>query len=828
MKFFFLRELKKHPRFASIFISVLGLGLSGFLLVEALRVSVAKSLSAESRSILAADLAVSIRRPFQPEEIQVIQSAVGDLPKTQTIEFFSMLGQGEEARLVLVKAVQSNYPLVGELTSRPPILGKIGKQLETRAVLLSADTLPDLPIGSSLQLGSDSFKLKNRIVEDPTQSFSSFALGGRAYLHEKFVTLQPGSTATYSLLILCPSESDAEQIKLKIEKVLPNPEIRITTAKESAENSTQALAYMGDFLGLVSLIALLLSSLGAAYLYRSHLDHRKYEIAIYRALGLSLKTIQWHVASQTIILALLALIPASLLSSLLLPILEKAINLWSHVKVDLQLHLLAFVPLLLITIIGTPLLLLPELLALKRFTPLALFREDSSENSARPWLHYLPALLFFAALTPLVARSYRNAGIFIALLIALAFVLLLVLRFFSKILKLKTKSWRIHHAFLFLSRKRRSAATVFLTLALGSLLLHLLPQLEVSIRSELETPTRLPSLFFFDIQAEQKISLETELATLGHKFTSISPLVRARILTVNGKSFERIIDSSSFKTREEEQEVRFRNRGVNLSFRNFFQESETLVRGNPFSGSEKIPALSVETRFAKRMGLNLGDILRFDVQGVEIEGEIVNERRVRWTSFQPNFFLVFQEGVLEDAPKTYLANLSALTKTEKTKIQTLLAHKFPNISVIDVAAIITKILDLLGRMRLALLLLAALALSAGFSVLASVLSLEARERGKSLVLYRTLGASESDLRYILFTESLVLSSLAIVCGAAGSLAFTYVLTRFIFDGAFAINFLSLISFSVLLLTVSLFTSWIASRALVRQTPLEILRQQKIY
>jgi putative ABC transport system permease protein len=173
-----------------------------------------------------------------------------------------------------------------------------------------------------------------------------------------------------------------------------------------------------------------------------------------------------------------------------------------------------------------------------------------------------------------------------------------------------------------------------------------------------------------------------------------------------------------------------------------------------------------------------------------------------------------------------LANLAALSVPDKLGIQSLLAKSFPNISVIDVAPSIERILDQLGRMRLAVLLLAALALSAGLSVLASVLTLEANERAKSLILYRTLGAAEEDLRKLLFTESLVVSTLAIGLGAAGSVIFTYGLSRFIFDGAFALNFRALFGFSFLLLAVSLLVSHLASRGLVRRPPLEILRRSE--
>lgn len=841
MKFlpFLLRELKKHRRFALLFVLMLGIGLSGFLLVEAMRASVTRSLAANARAILSADLAVSLRRPFTPEEEKKLHALAGDNAYSLSIEFFSMLAYGKESRLVLVKAVDDSYPLFGALKTAQDPNGesKIGARLgrEVNSLVVSPEILQQLGAapGQELKLGGAGFLAADSILEDSTQSFRTFALGGRAYVHQSRLgatnLLQPGSTATYSFLLLTGGESGAEALKKKIQAAFPGPEWRISTAKEAGESSMRALSYLGDFLGLVSLVALLLSSLGAAYLYRSYLEKRKQEIAIYRALGVSLRMIQAQATAQTLLLSLLALLPAVAVAWALLPALESLINQWSNTPLELRIYPESILPLFLLCVIGTPLLLLPELLVLKRFTPLALFREQDRESMPRPWLHQVPALLLFLSLAPLVARSFRIAGVFLGLLAALVLVLFLVFTLFSRLLRARRGKWTTRHAFLLLARRRRSAATVFLTLSLGSLLLHLLPQLEASLRAELETPTRLPSLFFFDIQQEQKSPLEETLAARGHKLTSISPLVRARIVAVNGAPFVRETESASFRTREDEQNTQFRNRAVNLSFREALQDSETLLKGRPFAPSWSgagTPEISIETRFAERLGVKVGDILRFDVQGTEIDGRIVNERRVRWTSFQPNFFLVFQNGVLNEAPLSYLANLGALPAAEKLQIQSLLARNFPNISVIDVAATIERALDLLGRMRLALVLLAALALAAGLSVLASVLSLEARDRARSLILYRALGASEGDLRSILFTESFVVCSVAIAFGALGSVAFTYGLSAFVFDGAFQVAVFPLVGFSLVLLAIGLGVSWLATHALVKRAPLEILRSSE--
>lgn len=841
-----LREIAHQPRFALLFVAMLGLGLTGFLLVESLRASVARSLEANSRNALSADLAVTLRRPFTPEEERQLEAALGGHAFQKSVELFSTVASAEtpqssqtgSSQLLLVKAVEGDYPFYGRLRTDQDDARPLGRRLDTATPTLAAS--PEVPeslgagAGATLKLGNATFTVADIVRDDPTQSFRTFALGGRAYIHLRHLgatgLVQPGSTATWAWYVKTGTEAEAEALQAKLKKEFPGPEWRFTTAKEAGESGLRALSYLGDFLGLVSLVSLLLSSLGAAYLYRSYLEKRSLEIAIQRALGFPLEQLQLQAASQTMLLALLSLLPATALAVALLPTLEATILRWSTTPLDLAIHPESLLPLVALCLLGTPLLLLPELLVLGRFTPLALFREQDKESVRRPWFHYVPALLLFGALAPLTARSFRNSAIFLGMLAALVVLLWLVFLGFSRLLRARRGSWTTRHAFLLLARRKRAAAVVFLTLALGSLLLHLLPQLEASLRAELEAPTRLPSLFLFDIQQEQKDALEAKLAERGHKLTSISPLVRARITAVNDAAYERSEDSGSFRTREDEQEAQFRNRAVNLTFRPALQESETLLAGQPFPASAwdgtGIPAVSVETRYAGRIGVKIGDVLRFDVQGTEVLGRIVNERRVRWTSFQPNFFLVFQDGVLNDAPLTWLANLGAVPKEEKRAIQRELAKDFPNVSVIDVAATVERALDLLGRMRLALVLLAALALASGLSVMASVLSLEARERARSLVLYRALGAAESDLRAILLKESLAVCVTAVGFGALGSVAFTYGLSRFVFDGAFRVAGAPLLVFSLALVAVGLIVSWLATHSLVKRTPLEALRNSE--
>src|SRR5699024_7489384 len=140
---------------------------------------------------------------------------------------------------------------------------------------------------------------------------------------------------------------------------------------------------------------------------------------------------------------------------------------------------------------------------------------------------------------------------------------------------------------------------------------------------------------------------------------------------------------------ETANEQLLRRRSYNLTYQDKLKESETLIDGAPFDGSwefgsAELPGISLEQEFAERMGLAIGDVLTFDVQSVPISGRVVNTRRVAWNSFQPNFFIAFQPGVLEPAPKTFLAAISQVDTADRIPVQNSIVTALPNISIIDV------------------------------------------------------------------------------------------------------------------------------------------------
>jgi putative ABC transport system permease protein len=835
------KELWTEKKFALLFLVNLSLGLSGLVSMEAFRGSLNQSLAENAQSLLGADLAVSSRRALNEKEKAIVEEIAAKAEeRTALAETFSMVRTSAASRLVLLKGIEANYPLRGELelSSGAHVSARQGPRLAFGEAWMDPELARQLKlqINDRFTLGGREFLLRDFVALDPTQGFRGLALAGRIFLPLRSLRetglLKSESTASYTELFRLANASHPKEEARAWTKRFVDPGVKVSAAGDAADESGRLLLYLSDFLGLSSLVALFLSSLGSAYLFRTWLVRRSRTFALHQVLGLSFARAAAIPAIQVLILAIGAVPLALAFGYLEQEALSFLVRSLSPVAVEARLNLAAAALALSVATVGTLSLSFPFLWSLRALPPKELLGGKLPEPGfpARLALLFLPPAAFLYGLAVYEAQSWRTAGIFGgALLGALVFFLAVggLLLFFLGALAKRARAapWPVRQGLLHLSRKGFTSLSAFVALSLGALLLNLLPQLRASLGQELGAEGagqgRLPSFFLFDIQEEQLGPLEVALKEKGLVLENQSPMVRARLLKVNEESYERTAGAEGFRTREEEMDARFRNRGFNLSYRAGLNGAETLVAGRPFK--EGSAELSVEERFAGRLGLKLGDRLHFDVQGVEVEGTIVNLRKVKWTTFQPNFFVIFSEGVLEGAPKIFLGSLPDLPAEKREEVQTLLAERFPNVSAVDVRATVNRGLALADRMRGALNLMSAISLFAGIVVLFSIAYRQAELRRWDMNLLKVLGAGASTLRAQVIFEFGLLAFVASSFGAFLSLGFSWLCARFFFDGAYLVDWPPLV-ISVLACTLlAVGVATLGARGVWRRNPAELLQ-----
>jgi putative ABC transport system permease protein len=841
------REIRNQLKFSLFFVLNLSIGLIGFLCLDAFKTSLTQSFQDNARASLSADIAVSARRMLGDDEIEKArQTLKGEIRESRTWELFSMVAAGQNSRLVQLRAVDVNYPLYGELKIETPQGISVAQARllnESRIAWVYPELLAqlNLKVGDSISAGGEKFLVAGTVKEDPTQGFRMASIASKIYVGlqqlQKSALIGPGTTMSDSFLVRMPPNAnlnaDVEALKKKIE----DPGVQVMNFQGAAEDSGRTLKYLSDYLGLVSLVALFLAALGSAYLFRSFMFSRFYQIAIFNALGLDKLQAQRIYLVQLLILGFGASLISLLGATLLLPLLTEILQAFTPVTFSVILPWKTIGLSLLMGVAGSLLVGWPFLKPTERLQTSQLLQEGSEVRAPVRWqdlLWFLPALGLYWALSIWQANSPKVGsqfvGIFLgslALLWILGWLLLKVLAWVRPI-----RPWFLRQALLSLSRRQLSSLAVVVSLGLGTLLMNLLPQLKVSLKQDLMAPEnmKLPSLFMFDIQDEQLEPLKEFLARRKLELQNPSALIRARILKVNDQDYERAQTDTAFQSREEESKMRFRNRGVNLTYREKLTSAENLKEGRDFSGrydanSGKPVELSVEQRFAEQMGFKLHDKLLFDIQGVEILGEIINFRSVKWNSFQPNFFIQIQTGVLEDAPKTFLASIPALPSDQVMKLQNELVQQFPNVSMVDVARLIDKLLEITNQMSWSLELMAALSLFAGFVVLFSIANYEVRRRSWDLNLLKIFGAPKGSLfKYILFEFGL-LGFLSSFFGVVVSLGVSYLISDLFFEGTYQFE-LTWPLLSLLLVTVlSMVILLVVSRKVVEERPVELLQQK---
>jgi putative ABC transport system permease protein len=440
---------------------------------------------------------------------------------------------------------------------------------------------------------------------------------------------------------------------------------------------------------------------------------------------------------------------------------------------------------------------------------------------------YLPALAFYWVLAVLLSKSWVVGNTFMGCLMGATVVVGCIGVGLIRLLARAARTGFIARlALRTLERQRAATLSCFLAISLGTLLINLIAETQESLQKEIHLPagTVLPSLFMFDIQEEQVAGLQQYLKNERLELSYLSPMIRARLQTVNGQPFEKEIRRDGSGTREEETDREFRNRGVNLTYRARLTDAEEIVAGEAFVRAEgQGPApVSVEKEFASRLRLRLGDRLDFDVQGVPVQARVASLRRIRWNRFQPNFFIQFPPGYLEAAPKTFLGALPAIDWRRKAEIQSGVVERFPNVSLIDVTQVMEKIAGIVAQMAWALTFMAWLALFSGGVVLFSIANHQAQSRHWDLSLLKVLGASFSDLQRLMDVEfgciGLVASALGVVLALAASYAFSVVL-EYVWSVTWWQPLLSIACVTFFTIVIGK----LATRRVLRRSPLTLLQ-----
>ncbi|HET9636396.1 MAG TPA: FtsX-like permease family protein, partial [Gemmatimonadaceae bacterium] len=480
---------------------------------------------------------------------------------------------------------------------------------------------------------------------------------------------------------------------------------------------------------------------------------------------------------------------------------------------------------------------LRPLLALRNVSPLQTLRRDTDAEVLRLRWSDAPRLLVDAALVVSVvgialtrARTPRQAFS----MSAATGVAILALAISAAILSwaarkgLRTRwPYVVRQGVANLYRPGNQTRAVVLALGFGAFLVSTLYLVQHNILRRFTTAQAEArgNVVFFDVQQDQHLGVDSIIRANHYDVVQEAPVVTMRIASINGKSVADMTPAQGQRGGRAGWALR---REFRSTYRDKPAASETIVSGKWFSASSLEQAadtgeISLEDGIAEELKVKLGDQITWNVQGVEIPTRITSLRKVIWTRFEPNFFVVFPPPVLRGAPNQYIVLAQVKNSEAVPLLQRAVVNRFPNVSSIDLTAIKRTVDRIVSRVSLAIRFIALFSLAVAIPVLFSAVSATRRARVREGVLLKTLGATRGQIARILLAEYSLLGVLGGLTGMLLSVAGGWAVVRFIFKAPFGAPVGPVVAIALVVVALTLLIGLLAGRDVFRETPIAALR-----
>ena len=765
------------------------LGVTALCSVAFLADRLQAGLQRDAAQLLGGDAVVVTDQAPAPEWLAQAQRL--GLSGISTLSFPTMArgaeARGGMSRLVALKAVVPGYPLRGKLrVQRLDAVEGVG--METREVPPPGQVWVepalleglDLRVGDALLLGGARLIISQVLLHEPDRGAGFMNFAPRVMMHAQDLPatglIQPASRVVWRLALTGPADAVRDYTSW-VNTRLQDPSIRgvrLETLDAGRPEMRQTLDRASKFLHLVAVLAALLSAVAVALAARSFALRRLDDCAVYRVLGLSQRSMVWMYGLEFLLAGCVASavglasgwglhhVFAMLLSGL----------------VETDLPPPGWWPVL--QGLGTGLTLLaafglPPILQLVQVPALRVIRREvGTPRAASLWVLCM-GLFGFAALLVGFSRDLKLgawvAGGFLAASVVFALLSWGAVRLLRAwVREGQAPNWLLM-ATRQLSARPGLAVVQISSLALGLLSLLLLVLLRTDLISSWRaaTPQQAPNRFVINIQPDQAQAFQRTLADNGVHERDWYPMIRGRLVSVNGRTV-------TPQTYEDERAQRLVDREFNLSHTDQLPEHNQVVAGH--WTAQEADGLSIEEGLAKTLRLSLGDRLVFDIAGQTHEARITSLRRVDWTSMRANFFVLFPVSQMPDLPATYI---TAFRAPAVKGFDHALVKQFPNVTLVDMAATLNQVQRVLEQVSRAVEFLFAFTLAAGLVVVFATVTGTREARMRDYAVLRALGATQVLLGRVQRAELIGVGALAGALASAVALVLGWVLAHRVFE-----------------------------------------------
>lgn len=736
--------------------------------------------------------------------------------------------QGGASKLVALKSVAPGYPLRGTLKVAD---APGAAEQATRDIPAPGEVWVDAPLldalglamGDQLLLGDAQLRIARIIVIEPDRGAGFMSFAPRVMLNAADVPatglVQPASRITYRFAVAGQpaavkafAEWAAEEVKKPDVRA-----VRVESLESGRPEMRQTLDRAQKFLSLVALLAALLSAVAVALAARGFAADHLDASAMLRVLGQSQRTIAGAYTTEFALIGVFA----SALGVAVGYLVHNVFVLLLSGLVESALPAPSLWPVAFGLGMGLTLLLafgLPPVLQLAQVPPLRVIRRDVGGLKPASLAVLCVGVAGFAALLLAVSSDLKLGLIAVggfagavALFAGLSWVAVKLLR--KSVNETTAPRWLVL-ATRQISARPAYAVVQVSSLAVGLLALVLLVLLRTDLISSWRqaTPPDAPNRFVINVMPEQADDFQKNLQTNGVAKYDWYPMIRGRLLAVNGQP----VGPDNYT---EDRAKRLVDREFNLSTAVQQPPHNQIVAGR--WTENEAGAVSVEEGIAQTLGLKLGDRLLFDIGGVQNEARITSLRKVDWGSMRANFFVMYPVQQLEGVAITYLA---AYRAPEVQGFDNALVRQFPNITNVDMASTINQVQRVLDQVIRAVEFLFAFTLAAGLVVLFAAVTATREERAREFAIMRAVGARASLLRQVQRAELMGVGLLAGFLASAVAVAVGWALARYVFDFAWTASLWVPLAGALAGAVLALLAGWWGLREVLRRPVVETLRR----
>jgi putative ABC transport system permease protein len=878
------RETRGAWRHFLYFFACIAIGVGALVGVSLFGTHVERAVTKEARGLLGGDLEIRLTHPLSLAGQAVLDSLNGrDMAFTHVSELVAMAARSthgsavtQSTQIIELKAVESMYPLYGvirldqaqslDVLLHPDERRCGGHSCFGAVVQESLLIRMGLSVGDPLKIGQAMFLITGIVRTEPDRMANAFTLGPRVMIAQEGLRaaelIKPGSRVRERYLVKTPPDMPLEPLLSELRDRLAADSARISSYRTAQAQLRQFLDQLSRYLGLIGLTALFIGGLGVGTSIHAFLRDKMRTIAILKAVGADSATVVSTYVVQAIFLGSVGSLAGILLGIALqrgLPPLMAGLfvsDLLEQLGVSSELSWSSIWPLLkgaTLGLLATLLFTLWPLLKIRDIHPGAIFRRDAEQTTveretppSRWWVTWGLAdrwnvgtaggiILGHCALSVWQAGSWSIGFLFLGALSLAIMVLFVCARVFVRGLAWvpMPRLLSIRYALGNVVRPGSQATGIMVAIGIGVMVIVTVSLVEQALLHQIQDnrPADAPTFFFIDIQPDQaKEFVSLVDRQTGRARPELMPLVRSRLHAVNGHvvTAEEGVEKDDKRTEGKEARGKqwYFTREYVLTFLDQLPRDNQLVKGEWWKPGQvfSTPQVSVEEEAATHLGLAIGSIVEFDIQGATVSAEVSSIRKVEWGNFSTNFYMILSPGAIEGAPFTYVATVR-VSPEEEVPLQQAVVASFPNISAIHIGDVLDSFSRVLDRLSLAIRAVALFCVAAGGLVMAAALTATRYRRLYESVILKALGATRGLIARAFAVEYVLLGAVAGLIGLILGSVLSWALLRYVFDLSWSIHPRVLGIGLLLTMVLTLIVGFASTYRILGQRPLAVLRHE---